>query len=54
MTCSECKGKGWTIYVYPERKPRPAYWFNRGPSGECPKPCDCGEIEDLKPEPKGD
>lgn len=40
--CKTCKGKGWVIWVYPEGKPRPAYWFNRGPNGERPSPCsDC-------------
>lgn len=32
---------GWLIWVYPERRARPAYWFNRGPNGERPSECDC-------------
>lgn len=46
MTCPVCKGRGWVIWVYPERMPRPAYWFNRGPDGERPSPCDdCNAID---------
>lgn len=41
VICACCKGKGYVLWVYPERKPRPAYWFNRGPNGERPRECDC-------------
>ena len=40
--CKTCGGKGWIVWVYPEKKPRPIMWFKRGPNGEKPKPCgDC-------------
>ncbi len=46
MACKSCAGQGWVIWVYPERKPRPAYWFNRGPNGERPTECDaCDTIK---------
>ena len=41
--CKLCEDKEWVLWVYPERKPRPAFWFNRGPNGEKPVVCDCAE-----------
>lgn len=45
VDCPTCKGNGWVMYVYPEKKPRPAHWFNRGPKGE--RPSECPDCEDL-------
>jgi hypothetical protein len=45
--CKSCNGKGWLIWIWPNRKPRPAYWFTRGPKGEKPHPCeDCQTTDD--------
>lgn len=41
--CKACYGRGWVLWVFPERKPRPAYWFDRGPNGERPSVCGCNE-----------
>ena len=44
--CASCNGKGWVLWVYPERKPRPAFWFSRGPRGERPSVCEqCETIQ---------
>ena len=43
--CRKCSGRGYVLRLDPRRKPKPAYWFNRGPVGERPTPCDCGLIE---------
>ncbi|AGH30744.1 MULTISPECIES: hypothetical protein [unclassified Sulfitobacter] len=43
--CRKCKGKGYVLRMYPRRKPQPAHWFNRGPNGEHPTPCECDLIE---------
>lgn len=39
--CPKCKGSGWVLWVYPETKPRPAYWFSRTKGASKPVPCDC-------------
>ena len=44
--CKTCKGYGWVVWVYPEKEPRPTYWFRKGPHGERPIPCDdCEAIQ---------
>jgi len=43
--CRKCDDRGYLLRPSPRRKPKPAYWFNRGPMGERPTPCDCGLIE---------
>ena len=37
--CSQCKGRGWLMWVWPSERPRAVYWFQRGPRGERPHPC---------------
>ena len=48
LRCDQCRGRGWVLWVYPERKPRAAYWFNRGPNGERPSECDCALIAEVE------
>lgn len=49
--CRACEGKGWVIQVFRERRPRPAYWFQRGPNSERPRACThCATIEKGKEE----
>jgi hypothetical protein len=38
--CPKCQGKGWLLFLYPYRKPRPVFWFQRGRNGERPTSCD--------------
>jgi hypothetical protein len=38
--CPACDGKGYGIWVYPQRQPTPAHWFSRGPQGQRAFPCD--------------
>ena len=45
MICKLCKGRGWLIWIARTKRPRAAYWFNRGPEGQRPVPCDCGVVE---------
>jgi hypothetical protein len=49
-TCVRCDGKGMIIWVHSEKKPRPAYWFNKGPNGEEPSDCDCYTIDSFDTE----
>lgn len=52
VKCHSCNDKGYLLWVYPERKPRPAYWFSRGPNGERPRECDCSDNEQPQPSPR--
>jgi hypothetical protein len=52
--CKKCDGKGWLLYSYEWTRPRPAYWFNRGPDGEKPSVCEhCDTIERGVPAEEG-
>lgn len=38
--CPLCHDQGYVLWIFPARKPVPAFWFTRGPHGERPIPCE--------------